>query len=154
MFILDERLQKDTVFIGRLPLSQVLLMNDSRYIWLILVPARNDVYEVYHLDSADQMQLAKETSWVLEKLAGRYSPDSMNIGALGNIVKQLHVHHIVRFKTDFAWPGPVWGNGAAVPYSSEALEKRIHELKSLLAGQFVADINGEDDPVVDNYAHW
>lgn len=154
MFTLDERLQKDTVFIGRLPLSQVLLMNDSRYVWLILVPARNDVFEIYHLDSADQMQLAKESSWVLEKLADRYSPDSMNIGALGNIVKQLHVHHLVRFKNDFAWPGPVWGNGAPVPYTSAQLEERIHELKDLLASQFVADVCGEEDPVVENYALW
>lgn len=154
MFTLDERLQNDTVFIGRLPLCQVLLMNDSRYIWLILVPARNDVFEIYHLDEADQAQLAKETSWVLEKMAGRYSPDSMNVGALGNIVKQLHVHHIARYTTDHAWPGPVWGNGVGVPYTADALEQRIHDLKDLLASKFVEDIDGEDAPVPENYALW
>src|SRR5690554_7937428 len=91
MYRLDERLEADTIFIGRLPLSQVLLMNDSRYIWLILVPARIDTFEIYHLSEADRIQLAKESSWTQEKLADRYAPDSMNVATLGNVVPQLQI---------------------------------------------------------------
>lgn len=152
MFRLDPRLQSDTTLIGRLPLSQVLLMNDSRYPWLILVPARNDVFEVYHLSEEDRMQLAKESSWVLENMADHFSAKSMNVAALGNVVAQLHVHHIARFADDPAWPGPVWGHSPAVPYTPEQLEKQVHELKTLLAGHFVADLNGEDD--AENYVYW
>lgn len=152
MFRLDSRLQNDTILIGRLPLCQVLLMNDSRYPWVILVPARNDVFEIYHLSAEDQAQLAKESAWVLEKMADQFAAKSMNVAALGNVVAQLHVHHIARFATDPAWPGPVWGHSPAVPYSPDALEQRVHELKSLFASQFVADLNGEDD--AENYVYW
>lgn len=156
MFQLDARLQADTVFIGRLPLSQVLLMNDSRYIWLILVPARNDTFEIYHLSEKDREQLAKESCWVQVKLADRYGPDSINVASLGNVVSQLHMHHLVRYKTDPAWPGPVWGHSPAVPYGSEQLEERVHEIKALLGSQFVADLIGEEDAenYVDAYDNW
>ena len=152
MFQLDPRLQSDTTFIGRLPLSQVLLMNDSRYPWVILVPARNDVFELYHLSEADRLQLAKESSWVLEKMADHYAAKSMNVAALGNVVAQLHVHHIARFTDDPAWPGPVWGHSPAVPYTPAQLEQRVHELKSLFESHFVADMNAEDD--AENYVYW
>ncbi len=156
MYRLDERLEADTIFIGRLPLSQVLLMNDSRYIWLILVPARIDTFEIYHLSEADRIQLAKESSWTQEKLADRYAPDSMNVATLGNVVPQLHMHHVVRYKDDAAWPGPVWGNGKAVPYTPEELSKRVHEIKTLLGARFVEDMLGEDDEenYLDKYASW
>ncbi|MAY15636.1 MULTISPECIES: HIT domain-containing protein [Oceanospirillaceae] len=152
MFRLDERLQSDTTLIGRLPLSQVLLMNDSRYPWVILVPARNDVFEIYHLSEEDRMQLAKESSWVLEKMADHFSAKSMNVAALGNVVAQLHVHHIARFADDPAWPGPVWGHSPAVPYSAAALEERVHELKSLFSSHFVEDLHAEDDE--ENNVYW
>lgn len=150
MFKLAAGLQDSSIFIGRLPLSQVLLANDSRYTWLILVPARNDVFEIYHLSERDRIQLSKESNWVQEKLADAYAPDSLNVAVLGNVVPQLHVHHIVRYKTDPAWPGPVWGHSQAVAYDSMALEKKAHELKSLLGSQFVADMDAEEDP--ENYA--
>lgn len=152
MFALDPRLQNDTIFIGRLPLSQVLLMNDSRYPWVILVPARIDAFEIYHLSEKDRLQLAKESSWVLEKMADLYSADSMNVASLGNVVAQLHVHHIARYRTDPAWPGPVWGHSPAVKYTPDALEKRVHELKGLFGAQFVADINGDND--IENHVYW
>lgn len=156
MFKLDPVLQKDSIFIGRLPLSQVLLINDSRYTWLVLVPARNDIFEIYHLSEQDRIQLMKESSWVQEKLADAYAPDSLNVAVLGNVVPQLHMHHIVRHKNDPAWPGPVWGHSAAVAYSSAELEEKAHEIKSLLGSQFVADIDGEDDPenYLNYYANW
>lgn len=152
MFSLDERLQSDTTLIGRLPLSQVLLMNDSRYPWVILVPVRPDVREIYHLSADDQLQLMKESSWVLEKMADYFSAKSMNVAALGNVVAQLHVHHIARYDNDPAWPGPVWGHSPAVPYDAAQLETRVHELKTLFASHFVDDLTGEDD--AENYVYW
>lgn len=152
MFQLDPRLQADTAFIGRFPLCQVLLMNDSRYPWLILVPTRTDVKEYYHLSEEDRVQLMKESTWVAEKLADRFAAKSMNIAALGNVVAQLHVHHVVRFADDPAWPGPVWGHSAAIPYTPEALEQRVHEMKSLLQSQFVADMDGSNDD--ENQVYW
>ncbi|KZZ45905.1 histidine triad (HIT) protein [Thalassolituus sp. HI0120] len=144
MFQLDERLQGDTVLLGHLPLCQVLLMNDSRYPWVILVPARSDLREYYHLSAEDQQQMMKESVWVTEKMADHFSAKSMNVAALGNVVAQLHVHHIARFEDDLAWPGPVWGHSPAVPYAPDALEARAHELKSLFESHFVEDLQAEE----------
>jgi len=152
MFELDARLQADTVLLGRLPLSQVLLMNDRRYLWVILVPVRPDAREYYHLSADDQSQLMKESSWVAEKLADNYTADSMNVAALGNVVPQLHVHHVARHHNDPAWPGPVWGHSPAEPYGVGELEKRVHELKQLLASHFVEDVN--DDENAENTIYW
>ncbi len=152
MFELDERLQSDTVFIGRLPLCQVLLMNDSRYLWVILVPARPDAREYYHLSREDQSQLMRESSWIAEKLSDVSSATSMNVAALGNVVPQLHVHHVARHESDPAWPGPVWGHSPAIPYSAEALEARFYELKRLFESHFVEDVNGDND--AENNIYW
>ena len=152
MFILDERLQNDTVLIGRLPLSQVLLMNDKRYPWVILVPARNDIFEYYHLSEIDRTQLMKESTLVIEKMADYFSAKSMNVAALGNVVPQLHQHHICRFIDDPAWPGPVWGHSPAIPYSASELEVRVKEVQSLLQQHFVANLEAEDD--VENVVYW
>ena len=127
-------------------------MNDSRYPWVILVPARIDAKEIYHLSEDDRIQLMKESSWVLEKMADHFSAKSMNVASLGNVVAQLHIHHIARYADDPAWPGPVWGHSPAVPYTSEELEARAHELKNLLGDQFVADMDGEDD--AENHIYW
>jgi len=152
MFQLDDRLQSDTTLIGRLPLCQVLLMNDNRYPWVILVPVRIDAKEIYHLSEEDRIQLMKESAWVLEKMSDHFSAKSMNVASLGNVVSQLHIHHIARYADDPAWPGPVWGHSPAVPYSSEALEIQVHELKTLFGSHFVADLNGEDD--IENHIYW
>ncbi|MFT5308700.1 MAG: diadenosine tetraphosphate (Ap4A) HIT family hydrolase [Thalassolituus oleivorans] len=152
MFRLDERLQGDTVFVGRLPLCQVLLMNDSRYVWLILVPARNDVFEYYHLLAQERAQLMEESTWVAEKLADHFAAKSMNIAALGNVVPQLHVHHVVRFADDPAWPGPVWGHSPAVKYSAEQLEERVAEVKNLLSSHFASDLYSANDE--ENTVYW
>ena len=152
MFRLDERLQGDTVFVGRLPLCQVLLMNDSRYVWLILVPARNDVFEYYHLLAQERAQLMEESTWVAEKLADHFAAKSMNIAALGNVVPQLHVHHVVRCVDDPAWPGPVWGHSQAVKYSAEQLEARVMEIKTLLLSHFVSELYSANDE--ENTVYW
>ena len=131
-FTRDPRLAADTFVVGETSLSQVLLMNDARYPWLILVPRRCDVTEPFELSEADQAKLWQESMRLGEAMKAHFAADKLNIAALGNQVAQLHVHHIARFHTDDAWPGPVWGVGNAVPYSDAALEALMNELHSLL----------------------
>ncbi len=120
-FTLHQRLQEDTVNIVRLKLSRVLLMKDSSFPWLVLVPERQGVQEVYELSIEARFVLIEEIATASEILRQLYSPDKINIGALGNLVPQLHIHVIGRFRTDRAWPGPVWGTGPARPYTDEGL---------------------------------
>ena len=131
-FELDPRLAADTVLVGETPLSRVLLMNDARYPWLILVPRRSNVTEPFGLSEADQAQLWQESMRLGEAVKAHFAADKLNIAALGNQVAQLHVHHIARFHTDDAWPGPVWGVGSSVPYSGTALDTLMGDLRSLL----------------------
>lgn len=113
---LDPRLEEDTLPITELPLCRVLLMNDARFAWLVLVPRRNSVSEVTDLLSEDQLQLWREATQLGAALKEALGGDKLNIAALGNVVAQLHVHVIVRHHDDDAWPAPVWGHGEAVPY--------------------------------------
>lgn len=131
MFALDQRLQQDTLVIGDFPLCRLLLSNDSNYPWFILVPRINGISEVFHLDVADQQKLWEETTGLAQLLSDGLGADKMNIGALGNVVSQLHVHVIVRKRDDAAWPAPVWGKHPARPYTEEqvvALRARLREL--------------------------
>ena len=131
-FELDPRLAADTFLVGETPLNQVLLMNDARYPWLILVPRRGDTTEPFELSEADQAQLWRESMRLGQAMKAHFAADKLNIAALGNQVAQLHVHHVARFHTDDAWPGPVWGVGSAVPYSDAARDVLIGELRGLL----------------------
>ena len=131
-FALDPRLAADTFVVGETPLSQVLLMNDARYPWLILLPWQCAVTEPFELSEADQAQLWRESMRLGEAMKAHFAADKLNIAALGNQVAQLHVHHIARFHADDAWPGPVWGVGNAFPYSDAALKALMNELRSLL----------------------
>ena len=131
-FKLAPRLAADTFLVGEAPLSQVLLMNDARYPWLILVPRRADVTEPFELSEADQAQLLQESMRLGEAMKAHFAADKINIAALGNQVAQLHVHHIARFHTDDAWPGPVWGVGSSVPYQEAALDTLMDDLWSVL----------------------
>ena len=135
MFELDGRLAADTFVLGSTPLSRVLLMNDARFPWLILVPERADVSEPFDLSEADQEQFWQESMRLGGAMKAHFAADKLNIAALGNQVAQLHVHHIARFHTDDAWPGPVWGVGSAVPYSDAARDALLDELRSLLREQ-------------------
>lgn len=122
-FTLHERLAADTVPIGNLTLCRMLLMRNSVFPWLILVPRRAGAVEIHRLPVADQMQLTHETSAAAQVLEQMFQPDKINIGALGNVVSQLHIHVIARRRDDPAWPGPVWGSGQAADYTEGEAER-------------------------------
>ena len=132
-FTLPPTLARDTVEVTRLPLCRALLMNDRRFPWLILVPERESVREIHELPPADRAALIEEIAQTSETLARLFRPDKLNVGALGNVVPQIHVHVVARTAGDPAWPGPVWGSGAAVPYEEDALEEIRQRLAAELA---------------------
>jgi diadenosine tetraphosphate (Ap4A) HIT family hydrolase len=131
-FALHPTLARDTVEAARLPLCRVLLMNDRRFPWLILVPERESLREIHDLSSADRSMLIEEIAHAGRVLIHLFQPDKLNTGALGNVVPQLHIHVVARFATDAAWPGPVWGSGASVTYS----EGDLNDLQNRLAEAF------------------
>ncbi|MBD1401654.1 HIT domain-containing protein [Pelovirga terrestris] len=123
VFRLDERLQRDTFPVASLTLCELLLSNNAHYPWLILVPRREGITEIYQLEPADRDQLWRESHQVSVWMANHFQFDKLNIGALGNVVSQLHLHHVGRRQNDPAWPGPVWGHGASIGYGSDQVEK-------------------------------
>ena len=131
-FELHERLQQDTLEVIRLPLCRVLLMNNRHFPWLILVPQVADIREIHELSEEQQVQFIRESSLVGRKLMELYQGDKLNVAALGNMVPQLHVHHIVRYKTDPCWPAPVWGSPYNEPYNEIERLSRIEELRLAL----------------------
>ena len=131
-FDLHSRLAADTAFVADWKLCRVLLMNDARYPWLILVPRRNDVTEIFELAPEDREMLMAEIALVSERLKHFTHAAKINVGALGNLVPQLHTHIVARNPGDAAWPGPVWGHGRAEPYSASALETLVGELVKTL----------------------
>jgi diadenosine tetraphosphate (Ap4A) HIT family hydrolase len=132
-FELHPRLKEDCITIGRFDLCQLLMMNDSQYPWFILVPEIADKLEIYQLNKAERAVLLEESCYLAEYLATRYKADKMNIAAIGNMVPQLHIHHVVRYRTDKAWPAPVWGKFAAVPYTEQQITDNLAYLKELLS---------------------
>jgi len=117
-FHLHPRLSADTTFIADWPLSRVLLMNDGRYRWLVLVPRVAGATEIFDLEEADRIGLIEETARAADVLKRLAQAAKINVGALGNLVPQLHVHIVARSPDDPAWPGPVWGHSDAVPYAN------------------------------------
>lgn len=136
MFVLDSRLEQDTLLLGDFPLCRLLLMNDSSYPWFILVPRREEVSEVFQLDGADQQSLWRETAALAETLKDTFGADKMNIATLGNMVSQLHMHVIARRRGDAAWPAPVWGHQPAQPYTDAQVEAIRQKLRLVLADDF------------------
>ena len=128
MFELHSQLAADTITVGDFKLCRLLLMNDRNYPWFILVPRREHIQEIFQLTEVDQQQLQRESTHLTETMHKVFEADKMNLAALGNIVPQLHIHHIARFHTDQAWPKPVWGLFAAEPYSNRALHETCANL--------------------------
>lgn len=131
-FSLDSRLEADSDRILWLGLCDLRLMNDRRWPWLILVPQRPDIAEVHDLTPLDQAMLTFETNMVSQALKRVTGCTKINTGALGNIVRQLHVHVIARHEGDPAWPGPVWGHGAREPYDSAERHVFAEKVKAAL----------------------
>ena len=120
-FQLHALLKRDAIELLELPLSTLLLMNDSNYPWFVLVPRVDDIQDIYQLDWQQQQQFLNESSLLSEILMQLFNGTKMNVAALGNICPQLHVHHIVRFADDIAWPKPVWGEFAMKAYTDSEL---------------------------------
>ncbi len=131
-FSLAPRLEADSIFLTDWPLCQLRLMDDARFPWLILVPRRTGLEEWIELSVPDQALLAAEITRAGRGLEQMFKPTKLNVGALGNIVRQMHVHVIARFETDAAWPGPVWGQGQRIPYAAAARDRLCTELAGRL----------------------
>lgn len=131
-FTLHPRLAADCLMLGALPLCRVLLMNDRTYPWLILVPQRAGIAEIFELSEADQHALIAESSGVAQAMMTVFKPDKLNIAAIGNLVPQLHVHHVARFRSDPAWPGTVWGRDRGESYMDEQVDELRRAFRSLL----------------------
>lgn len=132
LFTLHARLQQDCITVGRFDLCRLLMMNDSLYPWFILVPEKADVSEIYQLNQAERGLLIEESSYLAENLTVIYQADKMNVAAIGNMVPQLHIHHIVRYRIDKAWPGPVWGKFDAVPLTEQQISHHLSLVKDRL----------------------
>jgi diadenosine tetraphosphate (Ap4A) HIT family hydrolase len=135
VFTLDPRLAADTVAVTRLPLCDVRLMNDARFAWLVLVPRRIGMVEISDLSDTEQAMLWHESLLAGAALRATCPCDKLNLGALGNIVRQLHLHVVARHRGDAAWPGPVWGHGVPAPYATDSLSTRIAALQAQPWGQ-------------------
>ena len=132
-FTLDPRLDADTVLLGDLALSRVLLLNDKRFPWFVLVPRLPGVSELTDLSPEDAARLMEEIRLAVGVMQTLAKPDKVNVGALGNVVAQLHVHVIGRFRSDPAWPGPVWGHGTREPYPAHAAAQLVERAQGLFA---------------------
>jgi len=132
-FTLDPRLAADTRLLASLPLCDVRLMDDARYGWLVLVPRRDGLVEIADLDEDEQATLWHEVNRAAAALRAAMPCDKLNLGALGNIVRQLHVHVVARREGDAGWPGPVWGHGQREPCAEAVLHERMTALRQALA---------------------
>ena len=133
-FQLHPRLDQDCFHLCDLALSQVLLMNDARYPWCILVPREPNLSDLHDLPNSMRETLFTEIEKVSVALKNLFNAEKINVAALGNQVPQLHIHVIARHSEDAAWPGPVWGVGATEPYGESAADLRIKELRGALVG--------------------
>jgi len=134
-FPLDPRLAADTRLLASLPLCDVRLMDDARYGWLVLVPRRDGLVEIADLDEGEQATLWHEVNRAAAALRAAMPCDKLNLGALGNIVRQLHVHVVARREGDAGWPGPVWGHGQREPCAEAVLHERMTALRQALAAR-------------------
>ena len=132
MFKLHPRLIQDSIPVGEFELSNLLIHRDASYPWFILVPSVMQATELTELPMEQQQQVLHEMNQVAAMVTSLYNPDKLNIGALGNVVSQLHIHVIGRFTNDPAWPNPVWGQLAANAYSEAQLEQQLTKIRACL----------------------
>jgi diadenosine tetraphosphate (Ap4A) HIT family hydrolase len=134
-FSLDPRLAADCIVLGEMPLSRLLLLNNSLFPWFILVPRRNAV-ELFELESADQLILLEEINLLSRFVKGHFGSEKLNVAAIGNIVSQMHIHVVGRKTTDCCWPGVVWGMQEKAPYAAEEIER----LSAAITAAFAAEL--------------
>jgi len=132
MIELHPQLKKDCIQLGEFTLCSLLLLNDANYPWFILLPNRAGITEIHHLSKIDQQQLMTESMFFSQCLEQVFQADKLNIAALGNVVPQLHIHHIARFTTDACWPAPVWGAVSPIAYN----EAQLKNIKKQLLNWF------------------
>ena len=132
-FELHPTLAADSAFVISLDLCDVRLVRDARYPWVLLIPRVAHARDAYELSDAQQIALTRESSQVSRALMALFDPSKLNVAALGNMVPQLHVHHVARSPGDAAWPRPVWGVGEAEPYADDALAERVAALRAALS---------------------
>ncbi len=140
MFSLHPTLQADTIEVGQFPVCRALLMNNAHLPWIILVPKRAGMREVHELNQKDQQAVFQESMIVGKALLGEFKGDKLNTATIGNMVPQLHLHHIVRFKHDPVWPKPVWGALPEKKYTQIKLNqmlKRLHSLFESASSDFI-----------------
>lgn len=136
MFALHPQLAADCFVVGDLPVCRVLLMNDAQYPWLILVPRSSEpLRELCELAEEQRLQYCRESDLAAGILTTVFAAQKLNIAALGNMVPQLHIHHIARYEGDPCWPKPVWGQLPAKAYSEEASEERLAQLRKAFAAE-------------------
>jgi len=128
MIKLHPQLEKDCYVLGEFELCTLLLLNDANYPWFILLPNHEGVSEIHQLSEAEQQQLMAESMFFSRCLQQVFQADKLNIAALGNVVPQLHIHHIVRYRSDACWPAPVWGATEPVKYENEQLQTLKNQL--------------------------
>ena len=129
MFVLDSRIEADSIFICDLELCQLRIQNDQRYPWLVLVPKLPSLTEVHELTVVQQQQLLAESSLAAKALKAVTNCKKINVANLGNVVSQLHWHVVARFEHDQTWPGPIWGVGSAEPYQEQQLAELVNAIK-------------------------
>jgi diadenosine tetraphosphate (Ap4A) HIT family hydrolase len=132
-FALDPRLESDSIGIAPIGLCELRLSKDSRWPWLILIPRRAEMTEIFELTPLDQVLLTFEVEMVAAALKKITGATKINVGALGNVVRQLHVHVVARFEGDANWPGPIWGFGTAEPYEDGKRDQFIATLREALS---------------------
>ncbi|WP_115720322.1 HIT domain-containing protein [Gallaecimonas mangrovi] len=132
MFSLHPQLSADTHQVTDLTLCRVLMSKDANYPWFLLVPKRDGIREIYELEKSEQNQLLHESTLLSRALMDHFEGHKLNVATLGNMVPQLHIHHIVRFKEDLAWPKPVWGQVPAKAFSDDEAQQRIAAIAARL----------------------
>lgn len=131
-FILHAQLEQDTFHAGAFKLSEILLMNDSRYPWLILVPRLPNLTDITDLNQEKRKIFIEEINFTADAMKKYFKPERINIAMLGNVVSQLHCHIIARFKNDFAWSKPVWGIGEAAAYNEKQKDETLKTFQEIL----------------------
>lgn len=139
-FSLDSRLAQDSYFLQDWPLCQLRLINDQQYPWFLLIPRRASLCELIDLSEHDHLQFQLESRQLCLWMQKQFQPSKLNVAALGNVVPQLHVHHIARFTDDKAWPAPVWGVVPTVPYTEQELQQKVFHWQQSLPNWAV--VNG------------